>query len=92
LGQARSFALGQRRLKASRGHDWPHTDEFDFAIHRDFLITERAGLEFRWEVFNLSNTVQFGKPNSDLSSGAMGSITTLAGDPRIMQFALRLHF
>jgi hypothetical protein len=70
----------------------PHTNVFDFAIHRDFPITERAGLEFRWEVFNLSNTVQFGRPSSDLSSGAIGSITSLAADPRIMQFALRLHF
>jgi hypothetical protein len=70
----------------------PHTNVFDFAVHRDFPITERAGVEFRWEVFNLANTVQFGKPNSDLSSGAIGSITTLAADPRIMQFALRLHF
>jgi hypothetical protein len=70
----------------------PHTNVFDFAIHRDFPITERAGLEFRWEVFNLTNTAQFGKPSADLSSGAIGSITSLAGDPRIMQFALRLHF
>jgi hypothetical protein len=70
----------------------PHTNVFDFALHRDFLITERTGLEFRWEVFNFTNTPQFGKPNSDLSSGAVGSITTLAADPRIMQFALRFHF
>ena len=70
----------------------PHTNVFDFAVHRDFPITERAGVEFRWEVFNLTNTVQFGKPSSDLSSGAIGSITTLAADPRIMQFALRFHF
>jgi len=70
----------------------PHTNVLDFAVHRNFAFTERTGLEFRWEVFNLTNTVQFGKPSSDLSSGTIGSITTLAGDPRIMQFALRLSF
>ncbi|HZT33689.1 MAG TPA: TonB-dependent receptor [Bryobacteraceae bacterium] len=70
----------------------PHTNVFDFAVHRDFPIREQAGVEFRWEVFNLTNTVQFGKPNADFSSGAVGSITTLAADPRVMQFALRLHF
>ena len=70
----------------------PQTSVFDFAIHRDFRITERAGIEFRWEVFSLTNTAQFGRPSSDLSSGAVASITSLAADARIMQFALRFHF
>ncbi len=70
----------------------PHTNVFDFALMRDFLIVERASLEARWEVFNLANTPQFGQPNNNLSSGAVGSITTLASDARIMQFALRLSF
>ncbi len=70
----------------------PNTRVFDFALHRDFPIKERAALEFRWEVFNLTNTVQFGFPSRDFSSSAAGSITSLAGDPRVMQFALRMKF
>jgi hypothetical protein len=70
----------------------PHTNVFDFALMRDFPIVERASLEARWEVFNLANTPVFGQPNNNLSSGAVGSITSLASDPRIMQFALRLSF
>jgi hypothetical protein len=55
-------------------------------------MTERANLQFRWEVFNLANTPLFGQPNGNVTSGAVGSITTLSGDPRVMQFALRLSF
>ena len=70
----------------------PDTRVFDFAVHREFPLREAANLEFRWEVFNLTNTVQFGFPNRDFSSSAAGAITSLAGDPRVMQFALRARF
>ena len=70
----------------------PHTSVFDFALIRDFPLTERTNLAFRWEVFNLTNTPIFGQPNNNFSSSAAGQITTLAGDPRVMQFALRLSF
>jgi hypothetical protein len=70
----------------------PHTSVFDFALMRDFPIHESIGLQFRWEVFNLSNTALLGQPNGNFSSSAAGSITTLSGDPRVMQLALRLSF
>jgi len=70
----------------------PGTKVFDFSLARNFSITERAQLQFRWEVFNLTNTVQFGLPNTNISGGTPGVITSLAGDPRLMQFALRLKF
>ncbi len=68
------------------------TSIFDVSVQRDFTLTERATLTFRWEAFNLFNTPQFGRPNTDLSSSAVGTITSLAADPRVMQFALRLGF
>jgi Carboxypeptidase regulatory-like domain/TonB-dependent Receptor Plug Domain len=70
----------------------PHTNVFDFALMRDFPIHEQIGLQFRWEVFNLTNTAQFGQPSNNFSSSSAGQITSLAGDPRVMQFALRLAF
>ena len=70
----------------------PHTDVFDFALMRDFNILEKTKLQFRWEVFNLTNSVLFAQPDSTLSDSGVGAITSLAGDPRIMQFALRLSF
>ncbi|WP_263366900.1 TonB-dependent receptor [Edaphobacter bradus] len=70
----------------------PHTNVFDAALLREFPIREKANVEFRWEVFNVGNTPLFGQPNNNFSSGAAGQITTLSGDPRVMQLALRLSY
>lgn len=71
----------------------PGFAELDFAVHRRFgLKRENTNLEFRWEVFNALNRANFGLPNRTINGGGFGTITTLQGDPRIMQFALRLSF
>jgi hypothetical protein len=51
-----------------------------------------ANLVLRWDVFNVFNNVNFGLPNSDIASSAVATITTLSGDPRLMQFSARVIF
>jgi hypothetical protein len=46
----------------------------------------------RWEVFNVFDTIQLGLPDSNISNRTAGAIVRLAGDPRVMQFAVRLTF
>lgn len=70
----------------------PHTNVFDFSLTRDFTLYRETKLQFRWEVFNLTNSVLFSQPDSALTDSGVGTITSLAGDPRFMQFALRLSF
>jgi hypothetical protein len=71
----------------------PGFASLDFSIHRRFgLGAESRYLDFRWEVFNALNRANFGLPNRTINSSNVGTITTLAGDPRVMQFALRLNF
>lgn len=82
-------AIGNVGRNTVRG---PHTNVFDASLLREFPIRERTNLEFRWEVFNVSNTPLFGQPNNNISSGAAGQITTLSGDQRVMQLALRLSY
>jgi hypothetical protein len=84
-----SSPYGNGSLNTLRG---PHTNVFDFSLMRDFNIREAAKLQFRWEVFNLANSTLFAQPSSSLTSSSVGTITSLSGDPRIMQFALRLSF
>jgi len=49
-------------------------------------------LELRWDMLNMFNNTHFGLPSQDVSSGTFGQISNLAGDPRVMQFALKFHF
>lgn len=78
----------------SRNHlRGPGIKNFDFAIFKDFPISERLGkIQFRNEYFNFFNNVNFYNPNNYLTSGpAFGTITG-ARDPRFIQFAFKWIF
>jgi hypothetical protein len=61
------------------------------ALSKRTYLREQMNLEFRAEVFNLTNTPPLGAPNIVVASAGFGSITS-AGDPRVIQFALKLNF
>jgi hypothetical protein len=63
----------------------------DFALTRTFKLGVSQSVQFRWEVFNVMNHVNFNAPVSSLNSASFGQIQT-AGDPRIMQFALKFTY
>jgi len=63
----------------------------DLSLMKNFRVTERTSVQFRSEFFNLFNNVNFNQPQSSLNSASVGRITS-AGDPRILQFALKLMF
>ena len=69
----------------------PSSFQNDFALTRTFPFGGAQSVQFRWEVFNVINHVNFNAPVSSLNSGTFGQILT-AGDPRIMQFALKFSF
>lgn len=66
--------------------------QWDFGGYKNFRLTERFGLQFRAELFNMTNRVNFGNPNSDLNSSTFGQISGLAGAPLEAQFGLKLAF
>jgi len=82
-------AIGNVGRNTLRG---PGVDVMDAALLRNFPITEGWNVQARWEVFNVTNTPEFGQPQGNITSGGVASITTLSGDPRVMQFALRVSF
>ena len=63
----------------------------DAGVTRTFKIVETHSLQFRWEIFNLPNLVNFDNPTTALNSPNFGRILG-AGDPRIMQAALKYQF
>lgn len=78
----------------------------DFGLGKNFNMpwNENHKLQFRWEVFNATNTQRFtgvdGTVNYSLSADSttsaagpgFGRFTTIQGSPRVMQFALRFTF
>ena len=64
----------------------------DVSLVKAFNISEKLGqIQFRSEFFNALNRANFGAPVSNLNNTTFGRIQT-AGDPRIVQFALRYQF
>jgi len=79
----------------------PGERRMDFSLYKNFLIGEKAKLQFRWEAFNSTNTPWFGAPggisfsnaNQITSNGSRdGEIRSLRAPMRRMQFALKLSF
>jgi hypothetical protein len=70
----------------------PYTQNIDFSLFKNFQLYERMSLQVRAEAFNLLNQVVFGAPNTTLSSGQFGVISSEASTPREIQFALKLLF
>ncbi len=64
----------------------------DFSTLKKTRITETMNVEFRAEIFNLFNTVNYDNPELDANSPSFGRITSIVGRPRFMQFAIRLNF
>jgi len=89
-GNAVEGRLGNCGRNTLRG---PRYTNFDFGLARSFdYFGEFRRLELRWEVFNIFNITQFGLPERNISSSSKGRISTLSGDPRVMQFALKFVF
>jgi outer membrane receptor protein involved in Fe transport len=61
----------------------------DFSLLKDFRITEATRLQFRSEFFNAFNQVNFTSVGTAVNSSAFGRIRA-AGEPRVIQFALKL--
>ncbi|MGH9934623.1 MAG: carboxypeptidase-like regulatory domain-containing protein, partial [Blastocatellia bacterium] len=89
-GYPNNRGFGNLGRNALRG---PYQKRFDFGLNKNTQITERVGLEFRWDVFNIFNNVNFANPANDLQDATdFSTITNTIGGPRVMQFGLKLKF
>jgi hypothetical protein len=62
----------------------------DFSILKDFALHESLRLQFRTEMFNAFNQVNFSNPDSYVNSGTFGQILSTVTPGRQIQFALKL--
>jgi hypothetical protein len=89
FAQPASGAFGTHQRTSIRG---PGFWKIDLAVSRLVSLASTQNLELRVEVFNLFNNFNWGNPNLNFSAGTFGRITTMAGDPRIMQFGIKYGF
>jgi hypothetical protein len=69
----------------------PHFVNLDFGLVKRTRLTEKLGLEFRFEAFNIFNHPNFGVPIGTVTNPNFGKLLS-ASDPRVLQFALKLAF
>jgi hypothetical protein len=95
---------GDAGRNIARGFD---AVQADLTLRRDFPITQRVGLQFRVEAYNLFNHPILGDIYNQLADGSalfgqaydtestqLGGLSSLyqVGGPRSLQVALKLHF
>ncbi len=81
-----TFGNSGRNILYARGfRNW------DFIAVRNFVFRERIRLQFRSEFFNFTNTPAFGGPTANIQAPTAGRVLS-AGEPRDIQFALKLSF
>jgi hypothetical protein len=93
-------ALGTEGDARRRYFHGPGINNWDFALLKNTMITERFSLQFRAEFFNIFNHAQFLTPSGitgfNIGTGAATSqsfgVVAGAAQPRIGQLSLKLNF
>jgi len=73
---------------------YDNTNNWDIALAKNWQVLEAVRIQFRVEMFNAYNRVQFGRANTTFGSAAFGTVTGTApgAGPRNVQFGLRVAF
>lgn len=79
---------GNSARNVARG---PSLFNVDISLVKQFAFTERLRTDLRFEAFNTLNKTNFGNPASNFGAANFGGIFS-AGDPRVIQMAVRVAF
>ncbi len=79
----------------------PSQANIDFSLYKNFKFKERYQVQYRWELFNATNTPYFGEPNGvgfatinsiTPDAARMGEVRNTRTSMRIMQMGLKFFF
>jgi hypothetical protein len=59
-------------------------------VFKSYSVRVKFNAQFRFEVFNVTNTPLFNSLNTTFGSATFGQITNQANYPRIVQLGLRM--
>jgi hypothetical protein len=69
----------------------PGYQTWDMSLFKNIKMTERVGMQFRAEGFNIFNHTNFNSVDTTLGDAQFGMVTD-AHSPRIIQLGLKLNF
>jgi hypothetical protein len=84
-------ALGTYGDSGRNAYEGPGSRVVDLSLVRSFRFADTHRIEARIEAFNAFNWFRWGNPVTNLNNANFGRILS-AGEPRIMQFALKYQF
>jgi hypothetical protein len=64
----------------------------DVTVSKTTRLTEKLGLQFRAEFFNLTNSPRFAPPNISFGNASFGVVSAQGNQPRIVQLSLKLIY
>jgi hypothetical protein len=83
------FLFGYAGRNSLRG---PGLFSADWALSKNFVLTERFNLRASWEVYDAWNNTNLSLPNNNVDASNAGQISSITSPKRNMQFGLRLGF
>ena len=84
-------ALGTYGNSGRNAYEGPGSRTVDLSLVRGFRFAGAQRVEARIEAFNAFNWFRWGNPVTNLNNATFGRILS-AGEPRIMQFAVKYQF
>lgn len=67
-------------------------DTFDTILTKNIMLFEKVNLQLRAECYNLLNTANLTGVITDINSASFGSVTSVNGYPRQLEFGLKVKF
>jgi hypothetical protein len=83
-----TYGSAPRYLSSCQG---PDTINEDATLMKNFSIRERKYVQLRLEAYSVSNSPQWGNPNTSYGGSTFGQITT-AGGNRNLQLAVKFYY
>jgi hypothetical protein len=92
---AQPAAATQGNMKRNAGPEGPGFWELDTSLFKRFSVGEKRYAEIHVDMYNTTNSVRWGNPNTGFSTNAnntFGQVTGTTGGQRTMRFGFRFVF
>jgi hypothetical protein len=86
------YKFGDTARGAPYGLFAPGLWDEDVSLRREISLNERVKLALTGDFFNVTNSVYFAAPGTNIDSSTFGQVTTTANLPRKIQVNARITF